>query len=697
MTSKKSLNNNVEANFLTFGSLNLFLILHLQKEDIINYNIIWRNLNSLNDLKFLRKNINLWKRVELSSDKDTLKLVIQMNKITPNKIKIRYLCFNSTKYSNEEIDFFDLISYVTTENGLYIDSCEICQCDMKIQLKIYFEKEEKVFMLLNEEGEKNDNSNNDSNRIKDKSSEEKDNLFTYIIKEIVNPNNFNYIYFDYSDYTCGDFKDVITVHDLYEYCVHLKLTTSSKIILNLKEEINDTKEFKSLLSIIDICIFYDKNILFEILQKIKYNDDKTNKKEEHLINHYFAKINKDKKEEGKNKKFKIIKLKNISLNNNIEDSKNKNIEIKRTPKVNKTISQNNSKITLKKIKSFSPRLLDKVYMFKYYKKGICDKDPIHKNNKKTIIVFDKFYKIYFIGCLKSENQPSISDYDLKIYPKVNIHNISEVKEYKEFMLSKFNEYIILFIGSLLSVIVSKGKESCDEGNLLLSYLIAVNFIKKISEIEKNKLPLPVDKNFYYFNINKNEFDKLIEKGNEKKKENLFILDCSNKNDKIKQYNPLLDKYLSQFFFKKKNKDLMKSKGFINETGKILYDPLYKDSLGMSPKYKRNIRIDDSIDNLSNEKLSFNSCGNSPKKRIIKLEVNKYIIGHNQKSPKYYIYKDILKSRKLLPFLGKSHPKIFSADKKSHSNFRVYKKDKNHKKRFCPINIKSIFDTFLPKK
>ena len=39
------------------------------------------------------------------------------------------------------------------------------------------------------------------------------------------------IYFDLSDYTTGEFKSKISIHNLYEFCTYLKLKTKSKLII----------------------------------------------------------------------------------------------------------------------------------------------------------------------------------------------------------------------------------------------------------------------------------------------------------------------------------------------------------------------------------------------------------------------------------------------------------------------------------
>ena len=48
---------------------------------------------------------------------------------------------------------------------------------------------------------------------------------------------------------------------------------------------------------------------------------------------------------------------------------------------------------------------------------------------------------------------------------------------------------------------------------------------------------------------------------------------------IKQYNPLLDKYLFSYFSSENNKNFLKLNGFIANDGEIIYDPIYRETLG----------------------------------------------------------------------------------------------------------------------
>ena len=133
---------------------------------------------------------------------------------------------------------------------------------------------------------------------------------------------------------------------------------------------------------------------------------------------------------------------------------------------------------------------------------------------------------------------------------------------------------------------------------------------------------------------------------------------------------------------------MKNKGFINDKGKLLYDPFYKDSLGMSPKLRRNIKFEDNEENLSEEKLSFKSSGNSPNnKKIIKLELNKYLIGYNKKFPDYNIYKSKINSRSFLPFIKNFQINYYSRNKYSKFYYRINKGyEKFEKNIFNQVNF-----------
>ena len=197
-----------------------------------------------------------------------------------------------------------------------------------------------------------------------------------------------------------------------------------------------------------------------------------------------------------------------------------------------------------------------------------------------------------------------------------MRNMKQILEFKKFIKSKFSEYIKIFMGILLSAVLSSGQEKIEESSLFLGYLCATNTIKKLAEIQKHNLPMPKEKEFFYPSVNKTEVDKLISKAKDRKKEKLFILDGnSKKNTVIKQYNPLLDKNLFSFFNSQSNRNFLKINGIINQNGEINYDPIYRETLGFS-KFSKNTDKDNS--------KAFHTT-------------NKFLIGYKKTNPGYSIY------------------------------------------------------------
>ena len=100
----------------------------------------------------------------------------------------------------------------------------------------------------------------------------------------------------------------------------------------------------------------------------------------------------------------------------------------------------------------------------------------------------------------------------------------------------------------------------------------------------NDIPVPKNQNFYIIKINSNEVNDYVKKEYLNKKENKFVLDCTNyEKSKLKYYVPLFDYNLQDFFDNKKvQKDLI-NKGFINSKGFVNYDPVYRNGMKIPKK------------------------------------------------------------------------------------------------------------------
>ena len=749
-------------DLLSFGVINLLFSLNLEKQELKKYKIKWEKLESLENLKFLRKHKNLWKKIEISSNNDTMNILLHINKSSQKLIKIGFLSYKKIKYKDKQKDFENLIKSVTSQNGLFLTSCDICDCPISIQLLLKYEKNEKKFILLGEpETEKKEVKGEEDNIIQDehiepnneekKSEKEKDkddknkneenNPFVKIKKEIIEPGKFNYIFFNYNDYVNGEFSSTIKIEHLYEYFQTLKITTKSKIILNFEDEIIENNDnLKDLLSITDLYIFYNKNKLYNFLKQIKEKEDNYNneklyyyyykeaekkllekeelkQQEQEKVKNYIAFLEKNKTEREKNKgkKSKInnnekkdknsnnqtqsnIKKDNIyitqsNINKDKEDTEinkaneiikkeeekkeekkkeeekkeeekkeeeNKELEDKKEDKkeeekkedkeVNKYIintdpNEQNKKEEILKLKltpyktrlmpliNSPPHALNKNDLFDYFKYCICDRDPQKKSNDKILIVLDEMEKLFYIIFNKNDTKPNILDFDIKLYPQMNIRNMKEILEFKNLIRSKFSDYIKIFLGTILSTVLSKGQEKIDENTLFLGYLYATNTIKKLAEIQKYNLPMPKEKEFFYPNIKKNGVEQIILKANQRKKEKLFILDGNNKKSTvINQYNPLLDKNLYSYFNSQNNKNFLQINGFIKKDGEINYDPIYRETLGFSKIIK-------------DEKDAYKSFQKS----------NKFLYGYRKKSPGYSIYNGTKEQIVLPPINQKRQP------------------------------------------
>ena len=786
-------------DLLAFGSINLLLTLNLDKNDLSKYKIEWENLKTLKDLRFIRKHKHFWKRVELSSNDNTMNILLNINKTSKKLIKIGYVGLKKMVFKEKQIHFQDLIMSVTKQNGLYITSCDVCKCTISVQLLLKYENDEKIFLLSgksteikkpgenkkeNNEEVKNNDDNKDNNNLKqtqdkkeyedkknednntnedknknsdnnkklddNKSKEDKkeesnsnenkeeivsklegkndevNNPFVNIADNNINAGDFNYIYFNYNDYTNGEFKGKIKLEHLFEYFQDIKIRTKSKIILNFEDEAevfknkNKDEIFKDLLSITDLFIFYNKNKLYDVLKDLKEEEDKEQIDESYRI-HYFEaqrkliekeKMKQKEEEWAKNYKNFIEKRKgdkekkipkhlttegdktnnpNIYItqeinnndknseayNNNNNQIKNTEINQEMTESKNESFGHNNNQIKtevnndnnyrdlihhksrsetrknkLMPIKPSPPRPLNKNDMFNYFKDGIFNRDPQKRPSEKIILVLDEFNKIFIVKCLKSEEKPFVLDFDLKLYPQINIRNLNDILNYKQFIKSKFNDYVNIFIGSLLGVITGKGKEGCEEGSLFLGYLVSTNIIKKIAEIERFNLPLPKDKDFFYPSINNAELEKILKEAEQRKKEKLFVLDGNNKKNMIiKPYNPLLDKNLYSYLNSKNNKNFLKQKGFIGKNGKIMYDPIYRETLGFNNalKSKKNFY---SLQNIKLQNLSKEQRVNSPS------PTNKFLVGYRIKSPGYSVYYQRQKKKVILPPINSKRQQDF---------------------------------------
>ena len=305
---------------------------------------------------------------------------------------------------------------------------------------------------------------------------------------------------------------------------------------------------------------------------------------------------KDKKKDKKENEEDIEK-KEENENENKEDNENENKEEENKEEENK----DDKKETKKEKKK---NKFDKRKVYEIFSSEICQKCPIPFNEKIGIFI-DDFKKYIIVKVTKDCERPEIIEYDMKCYPKSNPHNMELVDDYKKIIKENYDEYNMIFNACLLSKIADGGTSI---ENIFISYITGMEVVKKMIELKKNGLEPPKNsKNFYQVNIGKNMVDKIFGDSATKKQEGNFVLDCiDKKKSRYRVYNPLLDKNLTPFFSTNLNKKFLQTGGFVTNKGFIVYDSVYRDTLGSIPKKKKeDIKPDELINTINEIQVSQN--------------------------------------------------------------------------------------------
>ena len=250
---------------------------------------------------------------------------------------------------------------------------------------------------------------------------------------------------------------------------------------------------------------------------------------------------------------------------------------------------------------------------------IYEQDIINKN-----ITFNKFYRL-------SITQDEITE------------------EKNNYMISNADKLYHIFIGGFLSrFLYNKLYDICFEaGNLLLK--------KALKILSKNEIDIEHD----LFNVKvKNNGYKIIEKmKNDIKKENNFVLDCTNKEkSKQKEYNILTDNnclgfLTSKYFFKNNREPTL-----MDKVDKILKSRKNKTTLN-SPTNIEKCNLIMKEKNISNKKSM---------KRLLPYIVNNDI--KNYQKAKANLKPNNIINLKTIPYLSHSkHTNLNMIKKSSHTN------------------------------
>ena len=217
-----------------------------------------------------------------------------------------------------------------------------------------------------------------------------------------------------------------------------------------------------------------------------------------------------------------------------------------------------------------------------------------------------------------------TNHSINIIPTDSTEN--ERNKYNELIRLKYNSIKSVYIGAFLNRLIRQ--ESFD-----ICLKTSLKCSSKYFDIIKFGLDVPNIQNYYELKNIKNPKKKINKEDIKNRQlENKFILDCTNVNNKINNYNSLFDDNCINFFNSKETRKLLQRQGFINKKGMILVDPEKNNKfITMSKKEKKDIfkKFQIKLNNIKEIRQNNN-------KRAAKLSQISLI---NQEVLKHYSFKD----------------------------------------------------------
>ena len=556
------------------------------------YNI--EDFNSIKDLKFLQDKKEIWERISLKPNNATLDQLLTANKISKKKMNIEYITYGIPKFEEEEEKFFlDIYNYVNEKNNLDINEKPLVEDgSYSLKFEFYFKDQTHSF-CLGSGGEKAEEEKKEENPEEEKKEEEKKEESTpqenkeestpQENKEESTPQENNEAPEENKEEEKKEENQEPEDYEPNEAMKAEKIPKFSRkdsVLCNM-----DPKNKKYNLFYLnfdglkDIPGNFENNDLIELLYFLKKKgakifinyckpeEPKEEKKEESKDNKENAGKEKEKqkpkdkgkKEENDEKEEKEMKCLNnlyyltdiyfFDFKQAIEEF-NKHYHCFTTDKSDKNINKQ--------------KLLD------YFINGIASGTKKEVDGDKYGFFLEDFVKFYMVHANKKKAKKN--EFDCQLFPKVNHNNIKLIDEYKNIIKKNSNNYVSIFITFFISGITSSG--ATDEA-IIGGFLNALEILKRKVECEKNNINLN-EKNLMKYKISEKNLAERIKELNLINQEGDFVLDCTNKEkSELKEYIPLYDYHLVYYFRSYVNQKELKKKGFINDKGYIMYDPVHR--------------------------------------------------------------------------------------------------------------------------
>ena len=570
---------------LSFGKLDLIYIFEFTEKDLEKseeeikqdengskyYNI--DNFNSIKDLKFLQDKKNLWEKITLKPNNATLDQLLTANKISKKKMTVEYIPYGCPKFEDEEEKFFlDIYNFVNERNNLDLNEKPLIE-DGTYSLKFEFSfkdqnhsfclgsggenKEEEEKKEENPEEKKEENTPKENDETPDEKKEENKEENNEKKEEKIEPDDY-----EPNEAMKAEKIPKFSRKDTVLCNMNPKNKKYSLFYLNFDGLKDIPGNFENN-DLIELLYFLKKKGAKIFINYYKPEEPKEEKKEESNENKEKEKEKKEKKENNEEKDSKEEKemkcLNNLYYLTDLYffdfkqaiDEFNKHYHFFTTDKSDKSINKQ--------------KVLD------YFINGIASGTRKEVDGDKYGFFLEDFIKFYVIHANKKKMNKN--EFDCQLFPKINHNNINLVDEYKNIIKKNINNYISIFISFFISGITSNNGASNEV--IIGSFLNALEIIKRKVECEKNNINLN-EKNLMKYKISEKSLAERIKELNLINQEDEFVLDCTNKEkSELKEYVPLYDYHLVYYFRSYVNQKELKKKGFINDKGYIMYDPIHR--------------------------------------------------------------------------------------------------------------------------
>ena len=596
---------------LSFGKLDLIYKIEFNEKDLekteeeikqdengSKYRNI-EDINSLTDLQFIKDKKNIWEKIILKPNNSTLEQLLTGNKISKKKMLVEYISYGNPKFEGDEEYFLEIYNYINEKNGLDINEAPLVE-DGSYSLKFELsfkdqthkfkigtggddkEEENKEEEKKEEEKQKEKENTNNQNEGKPKEEGNEDNKEKNKEEKKKEEENLEPDEYEPNEAMKADKIPKFSRKDTILCNLNPKQKKYSLFYLNF-DELKDIPGDFDKRDLIELLYFFKKKGTKIFINYFKPEEKKDENKEESNENKE-KKEGKDKEKEKKDEEKDEKEEKEMKYLNNLYyltdlyffdfkqaiEEFNKHYKIFTTDKSDKSINKQ--------------KVID------YFINGIASGTKKEVDGDKFGFFLEDFIKFYVVHANKKKAKKN--EFDCQLFPKINHNNINLVDEYKNIIKKNVNEYVSIFISFILSGIGSSGSASNEA--IIGGFLNALEIIKRKVECEKNNINLN-EKNLMKYKISEKTLSERIKELNLINQEDEFVLDCTNKEEsELKEYIPLYDYHLVYYFRSSVNQKELKKKGFINDKGYIMYDPVHR-------KRMRNDLVDFKLNNEETQK------------------------------------------------------------------------------------------------